>query len=69
MMEESEYTVVDFVAKGKNHAYLIGDQHLPGKQGEHFILPFATHIYVMQVFFSLSLFFFFLFSFSPNFLE
>jgi phosphorylated CTD-interacting factor 1 len=47
IMEASQFTRHWFVLAGGDHAYVVGDQHLP-REARHFILPFNTAIYVMQ---------------------
>lgn len=51
IMEECDFTRLHFVIEGNKHAFLVGDQHLPSNQQQqstHFVLPFATHIYILQ---------------------
>lgn len=46
-MEHNKFLRADIAVKGNEHSYVVGDQHIPGRE-RYFLLPFTTHVYVLQ---------------------
>jgi len=45
-MEKSKFLRADLVLPGGKYEYVLGSQHL--SEDRHFVLPFATHVYILQ---------------------
>eukprot|EP01089_Gocevia_fonbrunei_P013886 TRINITY_DN3664_c0_g1_i1.p1 TRINITY_DN3664_c0_g1~~TRINITY_DN3664_c0_g1_i1.p1 ORF type:complete len:549 (+),score=65.82 TRINITY_DN3664_c0_g1_i1:38-1684(+) len=47
VMDESQWKRACFVIAGREHKYVMGDQHRAGAE-RYFVLPFATRVYILQ---------------------